>query len=126
MADDTITLENMAFYGFHGTKPAEGKLGGRFFVDVEMHGDFSKAGKSDRLADAVDYERAHAIVTDHVEAKKFYLLEALATNIAEALLAEFPPLREVVVRVRKPGVPLRGILDHAEVEVVRTRVAGRK
>ena len=121
VAGDSITLANMAFYGFHGTSPSEGKLGGRFFVDVVMRADLSKAAKSDRLADTVDYARAHAIVRDHVEAKKFNLLEALASNIADALLSEFPKLAAVEVRVRKPGVPLRGILDHAQVEVVRSR-----
>lgn len=121
MSGDSITLSNMAFYGFHGTKPSEGELGGRFFVDVVMRADLERAGKSDRLSDTVDYERAHAMVRDHVEAKRFNLLEALASNLADALLGEFPALAEVTVRVRKPGVPLRGILDHAEVEVVRSR-----
>ena len=123
---DSITLENMAFFGFHGTKPSEGELGGRFFVDVVMHADLSKAGRSDRLSDTVDYERAFAIVRDHVEGKRFKLLEALGENIAQALLSEFKQLGEVEVRVRKPGVPIRGILDYTEVEVVRGRTAARK
>ncbi len=116
----------MAFFGFHGTKPSEGELGGRFFVDVVMRADLSKAGRSDRLADTVDYERAFAIVRDHVEGKRFKLLEALAQNIAEALLGEFKPLAQVEVRVRKPGVPIRGILDFTEVEIVRSRPGARK
>ena len=126
MAADSITLENMAFFGFHGTKPSEGELGGRFFVDVVMHADLSKPGRTDKLADTVDYERAFAIVRDHVEGKRFKLLEALAQNIADALLDAFKPLAQVEVRVRKPGVPIRGILDYTEIEVVRDRAAPRK
>jgi 7,8-dihydroneopterin aldolase/epimerase/oxygenase len=126
VAADSITLENMAFFGFHGTKPSEGELGGRFFVDVVMHADLSKPGRTDRLADTIDYERAFAIVRDHVEGKRFKLLEALAQNIADALLEAFKPLAQVEVRVRKPGVPIRGILDYTEIEVVRDRAAPRK
>jgi dihydroneopterin aldolase len=122
---DSITLANMAFYGFHGTKPEEGELGGRFFVDVVMRADLRKAGRTDRLADTVDYQRAHAIVAERVERRRFKLLEALAASIADALLREFKPLAEVEVRVRKPGVPLKGILDYAQVEVVRARRGGR-
>ena len=126
MAADSITLENMAFFGFHGTKPSEGELGGRFFVDVVMHADLSKPGRTDRLADTIDYERAFGIVREHVEGKRFKLLEALAQNIADALLEAFKPLAAVEVRVRKPGVPIRGILDYTEIEVVRERAAPRK
>jgi dihydroneopterin aldolase len=126
MTADSITLENMAFFGFHGTKASEGELGGRFFVDVVMRADLSKAGRTDRLADTVDYERAFAIVREHVEAKRFKLLEALAQTIAEALLGEFKRVGQVEVRVRKPGVPIRGILDYTEIEIVRGRTEARK
>ena len=119
--DDAITLSNMAFYGHHGTKKAEEELGARFLVDLVMRADLKKPGRSDNLKDTVDYERAFAIVRGLVEGKRFYLLEALAEAIASAVLKEFAPVREVVVRVRKPGVPIKGILDFAEVEVVRSR-----
>jgi dihydroneopterin aldolase len=126
MKSDAIVLENMAFYGYHGSDPHESKLGGRFFVDVVLGADLSKPGRTDRLADTVNYERAYAIIRDHVEGKRFNLLEALAQTIADALLAEFPPLSRVTVRVRKPGVPLRGILDYTQVEIVRGRESSTK
>ena len=119
--DDAITLSNMAFYGHHGTKKAEEELGARFLVDLVMRADLKKAGRSDNLKDTVDYERAFAIVRGLVEGKRFYLLEALAEAIAQAIFAEFPRVARVEVRVRKPGVPIRGILDFAEVEIVRSR-----
>jgi len=120
-ARDSITLENMAFYGFHGSDPSESKLGGRFYVDVVLSADLSSPGRSDRLADTVNYEEVYRIIRDHVEGKRFNLLEALAQRIADTLLADFAAVARVTVRVRKPGVPLRGILDHTQVEVVRER-----
>ena len=115
MAFDSITLENMAFYGFHGSDPHESKIGGRFFVDVVLNSDLSKPGRTDKLQDTVNYERVYLIIRDHVEGKRFNLLEALAQTIADTLLKEFHALSQVTVRVRKPGVPLRGILDYTQV-----------
>src|ERR1700675_2595213 len=111
----------MAFYGYHGTDPHEAKLGGRFFVDTVLEADLSKAGRTDKLEDTVNYERAYAIIRDHVEGQRFNLLEALAQRIADALLHDFPTVSNVQVRVRKPGVPLKGILDFTQVEVIRSR-----
>jgi dihydroneopterin aldolase len=121
MAPDEITLQNMAFYGFHGSDPSESKLGGRFFVDAVLRADLSVPGRSDRLEDTVNYETAYRIIREHVEGKRFNLLEALAQQIADALLAQFPAVEAVTIRVRKPGVPLRGILDHTQVQVERSR-----
>lgn len=121
MAKDSITLANMAFYGFHGSDPSESKLGGRFYVDAVLEADLTKPGRSDQLEDTVNYEQVYRIIREHVEGKRFNLLEALGQRIAETLLADFPAIQRVTVRVRKPGVPLRGILDHTQVEVVRDR-----
>ena len=111
----------MAFYGYHGSDPHESKVGGRFYVDVVLGSDLSRPAKTDRLEDTVNYEKVYAIIRDHVEGKRFNLLEALAQTIADELLHDFPALARVEVRVRKPGVPLKGILDFTQVEIVRGR-----
>ncbi len=121
MAKDSITLANMAFYGFHGSDPSESKLGGRFYVDVVLEADLSEPGKSDRLEDTVNYEQVYRIIRDHVEGKRFNLLETLGQRIADTALGDFPAVSRVTVRVRKPSVPIRGILDYTEVEIVRDR-----
>ena len=43
----------------------------------------------------------------------------MADNISRDVLREFGAL-EVLVRVRKPSVPIAGSIDHVEVEVVHT------
>jgi dihydroneopterin aldolase len=123
---DSLLLQNMAFYGYHGTDPHEAKLGGRFFVDAVLCADLSRAGRSDRLEDTVNYVKVYAIIRDHVEGKRFNLLEALAQTIADQVLKAFPAVLQVTVRVRKPGVPLKGILDFTQVEVVRARKAAKR
>lgn len=121
MNEDKIILEGMAFYGYHGAREEEKRLGQRFVVDVELYADLSRAGKSDRLEDTVDYGDAFKIIRAIMEGPSKDLLEALAEEIAANLLASLAA-DAVRVRVKKPGVPIKGsVLAHAAVEVFRKR-----
>jgi 7,8-dihydroneopterin aldolase/epimerase/oxygenase len=119
-SEDKIILHNMVFRGRHGAHPAERELGQRFEVDVELGLDLGQAMASDALRDTVDYSRAYTIVREEVEDHHYQLLEALAGSMVRRLMAEFP-VTSVLVRVRKPQVPLNGILSYAAVEIQRRR-----
>jgi 7,8-dihydroneopterin aldolase/epimerase/oxygenase len=118
--EDKIILKNMVFRGRHGVHLAERELGQRFEVDVELSLDLSRAMASDALTDTVDYGKAYAVVREEVEDHQYLLLEALAGAIVRRLLDDLP-VRGVLVRVRKPQVPLHGILAYAAVEIQRLR-----
>ncbi|MCC7491336.1 MAG: dihydroneopterin aldolase [Fimbriimonadaceae bacterium] len=114
---DHIRLLGMQFYAHHGVAPEERELGQRFEIDVDLERDLRAAGESDYLHATVNY----ATVYEQVAAAMTppcLLLEALAERIAGALLAT-SELRAVTVRVRKPGVPIGGLLACAEVEIRR-------
>ena len=117
---DTIRLKNMQFYGFHGVDESEKHLGGRFEVDVEMQLSLAKACNSDELNDTVNYEKIYKTVNDCVSKDKFYLIEALASSIAKDILINYP-INSILVRVRKPHAPVKGVLDTVEVELKRTK-----
>ena len=118
---DIIRLHNAVFYAYHGVLTDEQNLGGKFEVDVELHCDLSKGARSDHLSDTVDYEKVYSCIHNLVLGKKYYLLEALANTIAQGILKQFKKVEKAVVRVRKPGAPVRGVIDHVEVELARTR-----
>lgn len=118
---DRIVLTDMAFMARHGVHPEEKVTAQRFEIDVELETDLQPAGLEDDLARTLDYGRVYETVRTIVESTTFNLIEALAEAIAHELLADFPPLDEVVVRVRKPQVDLGGPLAHASVEIRRRR-----
>jgi len=118
---DTIRLENMVFYGYHGVKSEESALGARFEVDVQLQTNLQPAVESDRLADTVNYNDVYELVEHQVTERKCYLLETLAGTICERVLNEFPGVSSVLVRVRKPNAPIEGVLDYVEVEIERER-----
>ncbi|HET7034934.1 MAG TPA: dihydroneopterin aldolase [Thermomicrobiaceae bacterium] len=117
---DTVFLDGMQFYAYHGVNPEERSLGQRFLVDVELAADLRAAGESDDLAQTINYSAVYQQVRAIVEGPPRALLEAVAEEIAGALLARFPA-SSVTVTVRKPEVALKGaILRAAGVRVVRT------
>jgi len=120
---DCIKLANMGFYAFHGTTKAEKEIGQRFFMDVELFLDLSTAGKTDNIRHTVNYEKVYNIITDVTKKRKYNLLEALAEDIVDEIAAHFPNLDRIRVKVRKPQVPLCGILDYVEVCIDRINPA---
>ena len=121
MKQDIIRIKNATFYAYHGTVRDEQNLGGKFEVDVDMYCDLSAAEKSDSLKQTVDYEKVYGFLQTIVLEKKYYLLEALGNTIAKKLIAEFPKISRVVVKVRKPHPPVKGVVDCVEVEISESK-----
>jgi len=119
MATYKISLENIRLYGYHGATQNERELGQRFEIDVEIMADLSKAVRADDMKRTVNYESVYRLVESEVVNERYHLLEAMADKIARDVLKEFGAL-EVIVRVRKPSVPIAGSIDHVEVEVIHT------
>jgi dihydroneopterin aldolase len=118
---DVIRLRNAVFYAYHGVLSDEQTLGGKFEVDVDLFGDLSRGARSDHLRDTVDYTRVYEAIRIAVMGKKYFLLEALGETIARSILKQFRQISVVTVRVRKPGAPIKGVVDTVEVEVTRRR-----
>lgn len=117
---DAIVLRGIRAVGRHGVLAEERDRAQPFSIDVDVELDLSVAGKSDALDDTVDYggmaERVRAIV----ESEHFSLLEALATRIADDVLAD-DRISAVEVTVRKLRAPVAVDLDHAGVRIRRAR-----
>lgn len=117
---DTIRLTNMTFYAHHGYYEAERELGQKFEVDIEVSFDLKKAALEDDLEKTLDYTAVYQIAKDTFENYKFKLIETVAERIADKILC-IPDIPNVLIRVRKPHVPLNGLLDHVEVEIFRDK-----
>ena len=109
------------FYAYHGVLSDEQALGGKFEIDVELHCDLRKGAKTDHLKDTVDYERVYDCVKNSVMNRKHFLLESLGQAIMDGIFKNFAQVRRVNVRVRKPGAPVKGVIDTVEVEMSRPR-----
>jgi len=117
---DKIIIKGVRFYGWCGVSEEERKLGGRYSVDVEMACDLTLPGRSDDLADTIDYSEVYKLVREIGEKESFHLIEALAGRMAGAILEHFP-VEEVVLRVKKLTPPMAGLFDYVGVEIRRTK-----
>lgn len=112
----------MTFYAHHGYYEAERELGQKFEIDIELHCDLSPATESDDLKQTVDYQVIYKIAKNTFENYKFKLIETVAQKIASQIL-QLSGINDVRIRVRKPNVPLNGLLDYVEIEIFREKTA---
>ncbi len=116
-----IRIHNAVFYAYHGVLTDEQNLGGKFEVDIDLYCDLSRGAKTDHLYDTVNYERVYDCVRSSVLEKQHFLLESLADAITNGILKNFAKVESVTVKVRKPGAPVKGVIDYVEVEISESR-----
>jgi dihydroneopterin aldolase len=102
-----IELEGMEFYAFHGHFEVEKIAGNRFVVNLKIEADLSKAGKSDKLEDTLDYQKAYLAVKEEM-AVPSDLLEHVCQRIITRIKSEFPETTKVTVKVSKMNPPMGG------------------
>lgn len=102
---DCIRLIGVSAQGYHGVFTSEKANGQTFVVDADLYVDTAAAGRSDDLADTVDYSQASQLIVDIITGDPVDLLEHLVARLAQAL-RELPGVRAVRVCLHKPQAPL--------------------
>ncbi len=105
---DSIFIEGLRVLGKHGVHEYERKESQEFLVDIRAEFDTHKAAISDDLDDTIDYGDFAGIAEDVVKKNSFYLIERLASTIAERILEEMP-IGKVSVTIRKPTALPNGV-----------------
>ena len=117
---DKIILKGLPVGCVIGTLPAERTAPQTLFFDLELCGDFSRAGQTDDLNDAVDYTAVERCVKEYAAGTSFYLLERLAYACGERLLERFPLLNRITLGIRKPDAPVESESVMLEVTLARS------
>jgi FolB domain-containing protein len=76
----------------------------RLLLTVEMESDFSRAAKTDSIADTIDYFAVSQRLLKFGDGKSWKLIEKLAADISDMIVAEFHPT-SVTVEVKKFPIP---------------------
>jgi dihydroneopterin aldolase len=101
-----VELRGLHVFGYHGVEEEEQRLGQPFLYDVEL--EVGDRGASDRLEEAVDYTQVAQSIRELSSTRRFDLLEALATAVADMLMERFEP-QSLRLRIRKPQVKPAGL-----------------
>jgi len=115
---DRIELRGLRVLGTHGVLPEEQSRAQPFEVDLDLEADLRPAGRSDRLADTVDYGALAEQVAAVVSGERHALMERLAARIADTILDD-RRVTSVTVTLRKLRPPVPVDLASAGVRVVR-------
>jgi len=99
---DKIHIRDLRARCIVGTNPDERINKQDVVVNITLYADLRKAGRSDDIADTVDYKAVEQTVLTLVEGSSFLLVERLAEAVAEACLAQ-AGVRRVRVLVEKPA-----------------------
>ena len=115
---DKIFIRELALRCIIGIYPEERREKQDIIINMEMHCDLRKAGRSDDLNDTVDYKAIKKSILALVEKSGFQLIESLAESISDIALVD-EKVQQVVVTIDKPGA-LRFAKSSA-VEIIRSR-----
>lgn len=91
-----------------------------FQLDLDLHVDLAAAGRSDDLADTVDYGGVCMMLARTLADERFSLLERFAARVAELVLDE-PRVEAVTVTVHKLRPPVPAHVETTGVRIHRGR-----
>lgn len=114
---DTLTLKGLRFEARHGWHEKERREGNLFEIDLVFRGPFRKAGETDELGRAIDYQEAEQLVRGIMEGESVKLLETLALRIGDTLFHRFEDTIELAVAVRKLNPPLPATAEYSEIRM---------
>lgn len=112
-----ISIVDLEVFYRVGEPDAERAQPQRLLLTVGLDADFSAAARSDSIADTIDYFAVTQRLLKFGEGREWKLIEKLAADIADTVLADFKPL-SVSVEVKKFIIPEA---RHISVSLTRER-----
>lgn len=100
---DKIFISELKVQTKLGVPEWERMVAQTIILDIEIGYDLTPAGKSDAIADTLDYGAVVKCIRDTLNEHSFQLVEALAEHVCQLILKEFGAL-SVKVKVAKPGI----------------------
>lgn len=115
LAPMKLFVRKLEFYAFHGATDAEQTIGHRYEMDLEVRLR-TNSGTNDDLGSTVDYGMLATRAEQAATAQQHRLLEKVAFEVAQTLIAEFPMIISITVRLSKRLPPCEIMAKSAGVE----------
>lgn len=117
-----IIIERLEFRGRCGVTAEERAKPQPLAVDVEMDAPLDAAGRSDNLADTIDYANIARRLVEIGSTQEACLLETMAERFLAMLFADFPITR-ANLWLRKLHAPISQVTRSVGIRIDRTRLA---
>lgn len=116
---DKIIIKDLECFAYHGVLEPERQLGQKFLVSLELFVNTRLAGKTDNLEQSVNYASVCNAVITYMKEHTFQLIEAVAEELAQKILLEYPLVERLQISIKKPWAPVLLSLDTVAVEITR-------
>ncbi len=123
LTGDLIIVNGIQFVGYHGILPDERRNGCRYRADLQVQCSMEAASRTDKISATIDYRKLCAIVIARGTGKRYNLIEAVATAIAEDILQETSATGCAVTLTKYPS---EIDAESVAVRVVRRREGARQ
>lgn len=120
--NDRIELTGIEVYAKHGVHDHEQQRAQVFRVDVSVYTDLSRPGRTDDLADTLDYSALALEIREVVGSESHKLIEKVAARVADSIL-EHSRVSRAVVTIHKPNAPIDLAFEDVSVTIDRARRA---
>lgn len=104
---NTIEVNGIKLYAYHGCLDEEALIGGHYEVDVSITTDFSQAMKSDDLSQTICYTDINRIVAEEMKTRS-KLIEHVGARIFNRLKQEIDNCISIRVKIIKITPPING------------------
>lgn len=118
---DKIYINGLQLFAYHGVNPEEKADGQMFALDITCYLSLVRPCATDSVDDTVSYAKILKTARKAFLADKYDLLERAADAVIQAIFADFPPVTQVTVLLKKPQAPIRADFNWVGVEITRTR-----
>jgi dihydroneopterin aldolase len=116
---NTIEVNGIKVYAYHGCMPEEGEIGGHYTVDVRIRTNFTDTFLSDNLNDTVDYVAINKVVKEEM-AIRSKLIEHVGNRILKRFEKEIDGIETAYIKVIKHTPPIEGDVDNVAIIIEDT------
>ncbi len=114
---NSIELNGIKLYGYHGCLPEETKIGGHYVIDVALDTNFLKAAINDDLKNTIDYVEVNRIVTEEMKIPS-KLIENVGYRIVERIKKELEGVEKIAVKISKITPPINGDVKNVAIIII--------
>jgi dihydroneopterin aldolase len=114
MLIQTVALEDVKCFAYHGYYPEEQLTGSHFLVRISV--EFIHRGDTEELQQTVNYEVLNEILLKEMKQTQ-KLLETVVRNIIDQVAFRFPFIISAVVGIKKLSPAMEGEVGHSFVQL---------
>ena len=112
---NSIKLNNLTFFAFHGVHEHEIREGQNFNLDLIIS--YYLSDSVDNISNTIDYIDLYQIIKNTVTQKRFNLLESLGNELISDIKNKYKSIYYIKINIRKPSIRVDSNKDFINVEI---------